>query len=410
MRSQFRFRGTRLARLGLVVALVLLPLVGIGPALAAGPTATAPIEASLCPGQSAHYDWTAVIPPAPIKADVLFAFDTTGSMGDVIASAKSNANTITTALAGLLTDVQFGVVDFRDYYPTPAGYGSPGDWPYLLRQPITSNLTALQTAINAMSANGGNDSPESYGRVLYETYADPAVGWRAGARRFVVMFGDQRPHDPDPGRDANLATTGDNLIFANVLAGMNTNGVTLIFVYTGGGAVASVQAGAAGEINPASIFTDWQAWAAATAAGGGAVNLGDASTLPTVIQNAVSSASSFISRLDVRADPAGYQNWFTTSPTAYTNINVPITGFTATFGVDITVPLCTPRGADYNFGLNMVGDGAVYATQPGVIHVSGTCPAGACGPVEVPEGSTLLFLASGLPALWAYARLRARRK
>lgn len=93
-----------------------------------------------------------------------------------------------TSLRGLIPDLQFGVVDFRDYPISP--YGSPGDWPYLLRQAITGDDAAVQTAINAMSAGGGNDYEEAYTLVLYESYSDSAIGWRPDTSRFLIMFGD----------------------------------------------------------------------------------------------------------------------------------------------------------------------------------------------------------------------------
>lgn len=131
---------------------------------------------------------TIVIPATPSRADVLLVFDTTGSMASVLSSVQSGVDTILTTLRTLVPDVQFGVVDFRDYPISP--FGEVRDWPHKLRQPITANETAIRAALNALAANGGADLPEAYTRALYETYSDPAIGWREGARRFVIMFGD----------------------------------------------------------------------------------------------------------------------------------------------------------------------------------------------------------------------------
>jgi len=263
-------------------------------------TCTPVLEATLCPGQSITETKYIFISPAPGRADVLFAFDTTGSMGPVLSSAKTNAVNIMNNLAALIPDIQFGVVDLRDYPISP--YGDSGDWAYLLRQAITSNRTAVQTAINATSAGGGNDSPEAYSRALYESYADPAIGWRTDARRFVIMFGDDVPHDNnlnervvnppvnpggtwcgntsagcvlDPGRDGTPGTA-DDLNFQTVLDAMNTNRITLLYVVSGGGSTSQ-----------ANLVTYWKQWAGWTNTGGDAVPLDNAANLPTVIQNLV---------------------------------------------------------------------------------------------------------------------------
>jgi uncharacterized protein YegL len=349
-------------------------------------TCTPVLEATLCPGQSIHETKYIFIPPAPGRADVLFAFDTTGSMGGVLSSAKTNAVNIMNNLAALIPDIQFGVVDLRDYPISP--YGESGDWAYQLRQAITSNRTAVQTAINATSHGGGNDYPEAYTRALYESYADPAIGWRTDARRFVIMFGDDVPHDNnlnervvnppvnpggtwcgdtsagcvlDPGRDG-IPGTADDLDFQPVLDAMNTNRITLLYVVSGGGSTSQ-----------ANLVTYWKQWASWTNTGGDAVPLDDAANLPTVIQNLVTGASRRISRLELVADPSSYQSWLTVNPPAYTDLDVPAGGITVTFAVDIRVPPGSPLGMTHSFAIKAMGDGARYGGQCVVINVPTWC-------------------------------------
>jgi len=88
-----------------------------------------------------------------------------------------------------------------------------------------------QAAINAMTLGDGEDGPEDYTRAFFESYADSAVGWRDGAQRILVHFGDNVPHDNnlnegvttgtwstggDPGRD-ELQGTADDLDLQTVL-------------------------------------------------------------------------------------------------------------------------------------------------------------------------------------------------
>lgn len=351
------------------------------------PTATprATVEATLCPEQKVHETKRIFIPPAPARADVLFAFDTTSSMQPVLDSAKANALVIMRDLAQLIPDIEFGVVDMRDYPVEPLG-GS-GDWPYLVRQPVTANRSAVAAAINATSAAGGGDYPEAYTRVLYESVTDSSLGWRPDTRRFIIMFGDDVPHDDnlnarvvnppvnpgsawcgnaascikDPGRDG-VVGTADDLDFQTVLDSLAAHRSTLLYVVSGGGSTSQ-----------ANLTAYWKQWAGWTNTGGDAVSLADAAELPAAIEDLVTAASRRISRLELRAVPADYQYWLTVQPPAYTDLVIPPSGMQVTFEVDITVPAGSRLGLTHNFDIKAIGDGAVYGEQGVTIHVPTWC-------------------------------------
>ncbi|MFN8499254.1 MAG: vWA domain-containing protein [Anaerolineae bacterium] len=363
------------------------------PSVTRTPTPTASFGPTLCPGQSAHETKHIYLPPAPGRADIVFAFDASGSMRNEIGAAQTNAIGIMNDLAALIPDVQFGVMDFLDYPSDP--YGGTNDHAYLLRQAVTGNRAAVQSAINAITTGYGGDEPEAYTRALYESYSDGAIGWRRDARRFVIMFGDSVAHDDnlnygvpsppyhagatwrtgyapsylDPGRDG-VPGTGDDLDLQTVLRGMEASGVTLLFV------VPNHYAQIFPDLPSASVdtlYAYWQWWADQTGAGGDAVKLANAADLPTAIRNLVTSASSRISRLELLTDPPDYQSWLTVSPLAYTNLVIPPSGLTVDFEVDIRVPPGTAVGRDYAFAVRAIGDGAVYGGQGVVVHVPANC-------------------------------------
>lgn len=344
------------------------------------PTATATFVATLCPGESATEIKPVHVPAAPARADLVFAFDTTGSMGPVLDSAKTNALAIMADLARLIPDIQFGVVDFRDYPVEP--FGESGDWPYRLRQSVSGDRAAVAAAIAATAANQGGDAPEAYSRALHEAVADGSIGWRADARRFVVMFGDDVPHDDDlnaglslqpvnpggswcgstpscrrdPGRDG-VPGNADDLDLQAVLAAFSASRATLLFVVSGGGSTTQ-----------SNLTQYWRQWARWNGAGGDALALAAASGLPTAIQDLVSGASRRISRLELRASPPEYQAWLTSSPPAFNDLEVPPSGLNLSFTARFTVPQGTAPGT-YRFTVKAIGDGAVYAEQGVVIHV-----------------------------------------
>jgi hypothetical protein len=183
----------------------------------------------------------------PAHTDVMFVFDTTGSMGGALEEAKEEIQTAMAQIGTTLPDVEFGLAEMRDYnavnfngFPqTYAFEGNPSEeafdiesenQPWTLKSPITASQAAIVSALSPLSASGGGDSPEAYGRALYETDSNPGVGWRPGARGVIVLIADNVPHDgdlndgipsslfaapspfytsPDPGVDNTLGTADD---------------------------------------------------------------------------------------------------------------------------------------------------------------------------------------------------------
>jgi len=128
--------------------------------------------------------------------DILFAFDTTGSMGGLISTAKSVGNKLLDALDEQLGNkVQFGIIDFRDYPISP--YGASMDYPYKLVVPLTKDKAKAMSGINGLSIGNGADGPESYLRVMYETYTDSNIQWRENTKKVLVFLGDSYWHDPE---------------------------------------------------------------------------------------------------------------------------------------------------------------------------------------------------------------------
>jgi PKD repeat protein len=175
--------------------------------------------------------------------DILFEIDVTGSMGGEIGEVKASSTAIMSDIRDAIPDSRFGLVSFRDYEGTYECCGYTGLYgsgePYILESPLTTDTSAVTTAINALSAGGGGDGPEDYTRVLYEAGDDTAIGWRDGAIKIVVMFGDAPTHDCDfytpdstgcdPGRNAVAGDT-DDLDFETVVADLAAKGVIVLAV------------------------------------------------------------------------------------------------------------------------------------------------------------------------------------
>jgi hypothetical protein len=192
----------------------------------------------------------------PAHTDVLFVFDTTGSMGGAIDEAQSDIQEAMSQIATAVPDPQFGLIEVSDYdeviNPGEFEYGIGDEHPaWTLHVPITSNQSQVSEALLKLSADGGGDSPEAYGRALFEGATNPAIGWRAGSRGVIVLIADDVPHDNDlnegippevfaqpspfdtgvdPGAD-NTVGTGDDLDWqSTVLQRLITEGKPLEYV------------------------------------------------------------------------------------------------------------------------------------------------------------------------------------
>lgn len=290
---------------------------------------------------------TVALPTKPAKADVELAIDTTGSMYTAISQAKTDASKLVTDLEAQGIDIQFAVVPFRN--------GDDGASEYAVAQNMTSDATAVQSAINGLYASGGGDYDEAYNLVFHNSYAPTpmnlvngttpaAINWRTGTRKFVVVLGDAPPHPLDATTGFASPLTACNsygntddphsLSTATELAGMSAAARTLLMVNYGG------------------VLPCYQALSAQTP-GGAAVNAG--SSLAETIETLITQAFATYSELHFEvAAPAEMSSWLTgngalTGPLA--------AGSSYDTSITITVPAGTPAGV-YNLDLVAMADGS----------------------------------------------------
>jgi hypothetical protein len=124
------------------------------------------------------------------QLDVEIAVDGTASMASAIAQAKQSGIAITDGVIQLLPDTRFSVVVFRDH-------GNPvGE--YELVQPFTNDESLVESAFGriktAYNPNRDNGPAESYNLAFKRSYSDSQMGWRAGARKIVLVLGDAEPN------------------------------------------------------------------------------------------------------------------------------------------------------------------------------------------------------------------------
>jgi uncharacterized repeat protein (TIGR01451 family) len=250
-----RIRRVRSFGAALVAAVVAAQLV-VGAAAAAPGVDPASVATTLLPGGTTTIAKSVETPPIPPNPDIVFLADTTSSMSGALANVQANAATIMNTVILAQPTSQFGVAHYTDQAcPTP----------FVLDQAITANTAAVQTALNALTTPNtacNTDAAEDYINALFELATSPAVGWRSGSTRIVVLFGDSSSHDPSNGHTLAATIAALNAAQIRVIA-VNVPG-TSGFLFNG-------------------LNASGQATALATATGGGYLNAASVGEISTTI-------------------------------------------------------------------------------------------------------------------------------
>ncbi len=125
-------------------------------------------------------------PPPPAsghRIDVVFAVDTTGSMGGLLEGAKRTVWSIASHIKDIdqQADLHVGLVAYRDL----------GD-DYVTKDfALTGDLDAMFAELSSYYAGGGGDVPEDVDAALYD--AVHKMQWRDGAKKMIFLVGDAPP-------------------------------------------------------------------------------------------------------------------------------------------------------------------------------------------------------------------------
>lgn len=115
--------------------------------------------------------------------EIVFVFDSTGSMTRTIAETKDTMHEMLLVLGALVPDARIGMVTYRDR-------GELED--YVTRSvPLSNDYFQAINFVHDVAAEGGGDLPEAVREGLECAMAQP---WREAARRVIVLAGDAPPH------------------------------------------------------------------------------------------------------------------------------------------------------------------------------------------------------------------------
>lgn len=158
------------------------------------------------------------VAPQPVRLDLVFLVDATGSMGDEIAKLKASMRAMARQIAQLpgQPDICYGLVAYRDR----------GDAFITRTHDFTDDLGAFQQQLAAVQAHGGGDTPEALNEALHEVVH--GLSWRTNAARMVVLVADAPPHldygGPQYDRDMQAALAKGIKLFAVGASGLDPVG------------------------------------------------------------------------------------------------------------------------------------------------------------------------------------------
>ncbi len=151
----------------------------------------------------------AVKPPAETQLiDVVFALDTTGSMGGLLDGAKRTIFSIATQIKETNgnASLRIGLVAYRDVHDD-----------YVTRvYPMTDDIDSIFADMSQLTAGGGGDLPEHVNKALSDALAMP---WRDKAAKMIFLVGDAppAPRGDVPDADALAAQAAARQITINTV-------------------------------------------------------------------------------------------------------------------------------------------------------------------------------------------------
>ncbi|PMB41842.1 hypothetical protein CEN40_19160 [Fischerella thermalis CCMEE 5205] len=118
--------------------------------------------------------------------EVVFSFDTTGSMYPCLTQVRRKIKETVTRLMGEIPQMKIGIIAHGDYCDQGSTY-------VIKKFDISSDIDAICEFVQNVEPTGGGDAPECYELVLHEAQS---LSWSDAASKSLVLIGDDVPHPP----------------------------------------------------------------------------------------------------------------------------------------------------------------------------------------------------------------------
>lgn len=134
---------------------------------------------------------SSIFPPLPLVPpggliEVVFSFDTTGSMSAALDEVKGRIKDIVQKLQSDVPGIRIAIFAHGDYCDKHT---------YIIKWiDFGASIPELHDFVNNCERTGGGDGPECYELVLRR--ATEVLSWTPGSKRSLVIIGDNIPHEP----------------------------------------------------------------------------------------------------------------------------------------------------------------------------------------------------------------------
>jgi hypothetical protein len=120
------------------------------------------------------------------RVEVVFSFDTTGSMYPCLAQVRKKLGGAVTRLMKEIPGVRIGIIAHGDYCDEGSTYVTKV-------LDLTDDKDAIVRFVERVGPTGGGDAPECYELVLHQARG---MSWTSGYTKAFVLIGDDVPHGP----------------------------------------------------------------------------------------------------------------------------------------------------------------------------------------------------------------------
>jgi hypothetical protein len=119
--------------------------------------------------------------------EVVFSFDTTGSMYPCLTQTRRNIKESVLRLFKEIPNIRIGIIAHGDYCDASSSYVTK-------HFDLSDNATAICNFVERVESTGGGDAEECYELVLHE--ARTQMSWTSGKKKVLALIGDDVPHGP----------------------------------------------------------------------------------------------------------------------------------------------------------------------------------------------------------------------
>ena len=116
--------------------------------------------------------------------DLVFSFDTTGSMYPCLTQVRRQVEATTKRLFKDIPNIRIGIIAHGDYCDGRD---------VLTKLDLTNDQSKICNFIRKAPATYGGDAPECYELALHESRS---FSWTSGRTKVLVLIGDDVPHGP----------------------------------------------------------------------------------------------------------------------------------------------------------------------------------------------------------------------